>query len=164
VIVAQSGRPAFALRAAFRRRTGRRLRHTLENLAEPGKGFELLAVSGETPRNPTGLIRQVRASVGFLASSSADLSDPDLGFNVDPAVTAARLGAGADGLDTVLTTLDRERKVAQSTRLQRRHLCFDGRGIGSVVGRHGHQEILPPRALECCHRSPGWCRLPSPTR
>ncbi len=94
----------------------KKARHTLENLAEPDQGFELLAVSGRSPRDPTGLVRQVRVTVGFLATPKAALPDPGLGITVDLTTMAARLGTDADGLDAVLTTLDRERKVAQATR------------------------------------------------
>ncbi|MEE8524149.1 MAG: hypothetical protein V3T72_09485 [Thermoanaerobaculia bacterium] len=91
-------------------------RHTLEKLADPGQGFELLAVSGDTPRDPTGLVRQVRATVGFLESPNVNLPESDLGINVDLTTMVTRLGTDADGLDAALTTLARERKVAQVTR------------------------------------------------
>jgi len=133
----------------------KKARHTLENLAESDQGFELLAVTGKTPRDPTGLVRQVRASAAFLASPVADLSDPDLGINVDPAVTAARLGTDADGLETVLITLDRERKVAQKTRQAKNAAiaAYDGtfryvagtlEGLFHLAGMHELAERVRP--------------------
>jgi len=130
-------------------------RHTLENLADPGQGFELLAVSGDTPRDPTGLVRQVRATVGFLEAPKAALPDPGLGVTVDLTAMAAQLGTDADGLDAVLTALDRERKVAQTTRQAKNDAfaAYDGtfrfvastlEGLFHLAGLHELAERVRP--------------------
>ncbi|MCP3959129.1 MAG: hypothetical protein GY719_14865 [bacterium] len=92
-------------------------RHTIETLYGKSQGFELLAVSGETPRDPTGLVNQVRETVEFLHEPKVEVSAPDLdGVQIDLSTIATQLGSGADELDTALVAIDRERKNGQTTR------------------------------------------------
>lgn len=92
-------------------------RHTLETNYGRLQGFEVLAVSGDTPRDPTGLIQQVRQTVEFLRRPKVELPPLDLdGVLIEPGPMATQLGAQADELETVLVDIDRERKNAQTTR------------------------------------------------
>ena len=93
-------------------------RHSLEALFGRERGFEVLAVDGDTPRDPTGLINQVRSTVDFLHDPKIELPDVDLaGIDVDFAPMAIQLATEADDLEAVLTAIDRERKNAESTRM-----------------------------------------------
>ncbi len=92
-------------------------RHGLEGLFGTRQGFPMLAVAGETPRDPRGLVNQVRETVDFLQKPKVELPPLDLdGFQIDLSATATQLKGEADELDQVLAELDRARKDAEVSR------------------------------------------------
>ncbi len=92
-------------------------RHGLEGLFGTRQGFPMLAVAGDTPRDPTGLVHQVRETVDFLRQPKVERPSLDLaGFQIDLVATATQLGGEADELDGVLAHLERARKDADVTR------------------------------------------------
>ena len=92
-------------------------RHTLESLFGRQRGFEVLAVDGDTPRDPTGLINQVRSTSTFLQEPKVEGLTVELaGVSVDLPTMGSQLTSDADDLEGVLTELDRERKKAETTR------------------------------------------------
>ena len=94
-----------------------RVRHGLEGFFGARHGFPMLAVAGDTPRDPVGLVHQVRETVDFLQQPKVELPSLDLdGIQIDLVATAAQLGGEADLLDQVLVELDRARKDAEVTR------------------------------------------------
>ncbi len=94
-----------------------KVRNTFETLYGSHQGFPVLAVSGRTPRSPTGLVAQVRETAAFLAEPKVELPPLDVdGIAVDPPTTAVQLGAGADELDGVLVELNEAQKQADVTR------------------------------------------------
>ncbi len=95
-----------------------KVRRTFETLYGPGRGFPMLAVSGKTPRTPTGLVAQVRETAAFLEKPRVELPPLEVdGIAVDPPTTAVQLAAGADELDGALVELDEAGKRAEVTRL-----------------------------------------------
>ena len=77
----------------------------------------MLAVSGDTPTDPTGLVAQVRETVGFLLEPKVEPPELDLdGVALDPPTMAAQLGSGADELDGVLVEVNKAEKQADVTR------------------------------------------------
>ncbi len=135
-------------------------RHTLESLFGRQRGFEVLAVDGETPRDPTGLINQVRSTVTFLEKPKVKLPSVELaGVAIDLSAMAIQLTAGADDLEAVLSALDRERKNAEATRkakndalaeFDRRYLWI-GRGLETYFHLAGLHE-LAERVRPSTHR------------
>ena len=133
-------------------------RHGLEGLFGTSQGFPMLAVAGETPRDPTGLVHQVRETVDFLLQPKVARPSLDLaGFQIDLEATAAQLGGEADELDGVLTDLDRARKDADVTRQAKNEAIdrFDavflwvGRALESyfhLAGMHELAERVRPSA------------------
>jgi hypothetical protein len=92
-------------------------RHTFETLYGSDQRFAVLAISGDTPDDPTGLVAQVRETVGFLEDPKVATPDLDvLGIEIDPATLATQLTADADVLDGVLDGLNRAQKQADVTR------------------------------------------------
>ncbi len=70
-------------------------RHTLEALFGRQRGFEVLAVDGETPRDPSGLITQVRSTVSFLEEPKVELPSVKLdGVAIDLTAMARQLTTG----------------------------------------------------------------------
>ncbi len=111
-------------------------RHGLESFFGKSLGFEMLAVTGDTPRDPTGLINQVRQTVDFLDLPKVELPSIDLdGIQVDLAPMATQLGDGADELHGVLVDIDRERKNAQTTRKAKNDAIAEFDRIYLWVGR-----------------------------
>ncbi len=94
-----------------------KVRHGLDSFYGKGQGFETLAITGDTPRDPTGLIQQVRQTVDFLDHPRVELPSIDLdGVRIDPKPLAAQLRSGADELEDVLVGIDLARKNAETTR------------------------------------------------
>lgn len=133
-------------------------RHTLESLYGRTRGFEVLAVDGETPRDPSGLIQQVRSTVTFLEEPKVVLPAPDVdGIAVDLPVLAFQLGTGADDLEGVLRAVEEQQKNAQTTRkakndafaeFDRRYLWV-GRALETyfhLAGMHELAERVRPSA------------------
>ena len=92
-------------------------RHTFETLYGTDKRFPVLAVSGDTPADPTGLVSQVRETAGFLAEPKVEPPAFDLdGVALDPPSVAVHLASGADELDGVLVDINEAEKQADVTR------------------------------------------------
>ncbi len=92
-------------------------RHTFETLYGSDRRFEVLGISGETPTDPTGLVAQVRETVGFLEDPKVATPDLDLfGVDLDPPAMAIQLADAADALDLVLTGINEAEKQADVTR------------------------------------------------
>ena len=92
-------------------------RHTLETLFGSDKRFPVLAISGDTPDDPTGLVAQVRETVGFLLDPKVETPEVDLeGIALDPPSMAAQLSSGADDLDRALVGVNEAEKRADVTR------------------------------------------------
>lgn len=125
-------------------------RHTLESLFGRERGFEVLAVDGETPRDPSGLITQVRSTVTFLEEPKVELPSVDLaGVAIDLTAMARQLGSDADDLEDVLAAIERERKNAETTRKAKndaiaefdRHYLWVGRGLETYFHLAGMHEV-----------------------
>ena len=125
-------------------------RHTLETLFGRERGFEMLAVDGETPRDPTGLIHQVRSTVNFMQEPKIELPAVDVaGIDMDPAAMAIQLTDEADELESVLTGIERERKNAETTRMVKneaiaefdRRYLWVGRGLETYFHLAGMHEL-----------------------
>ncbi len=94
-----------------------RVRHGLEGFFGAHQGFPMLAVAGDTPRDPVGIVHQVRETVDFLKQPKVELPTLDLdGIQIDLVATATQLSGEADLLDQLLVELDRARKDAEVTR------------------------------------------------
>ena len=92
-------------------------RHTFETLYGSDRRFAVLAISGDTPTDPTGLVAQVRETVGFLEDPKVATPDLDLlGVDLDPPTLAQQLTADADALDRVLVGIHEAEKQADVTR------------------------------------------------
>ncbi len=135
-------------------------RHTLESLFGRQRGFEVLAVDGETPRDPTGLVHQVRSTVTFLQEPRIELPAVDLaGVAIELPAMAVQLTAGADDLEALLAALDRERKNAETTRKAKndaiaefdRQYLWIGRGLETYFHLAGMHE-LAERVRPSSHR------------
>ncbi len=94
-----------------------KVRHGLESFFGSGQGFPMLAVDGETPRDPMGLVNQVRETVDFLGQPKVAQPTLDVdGVQFDLSAIATQLGGGADELEAVVDELERARKEAEVTR------------------------------------------------
>ncbi len=92
-------------------------RHTFETLYGSEKRFPVLAISGDTPTEPSGLIVQVRDSVNFLEDPKVEPPAHDLpGIELDPPTIAGQLSADADVLDGTLVEVNEAEKQADGTR------------------------------------------------
>ena len=92
-------------------------RHTIETLFGSDKRFPVLAITGDTPDDPTGLVAQVRETVGFLRDPKVKAPELDLdGIALDPPTMADQLATGADELDGVLVDINEAEKQADVTR------------------------------------------------
>ncbi len=92
-------------------------RHGLESFFGARRAFPMLAVDGETPRDPMGLVHQVRETVDFLGQPKIALPTLDLdGVQLDLTAIATQLGDGANELEAVVGELERARKQAQMSR------------------------------------------------
>ncbi len=92
-------------------------RRIFETLHGADRRFPVLAISGDTPSDPTGLVAQVRDTVGFLEVPKVAAPPFDLlGVEIDPPTMATQLLAGADQLDGVLVEVDEAEKQADATR------------------------------------------------
>ncbi len=92
-------------------------RHTYETLFGSDQRFPVLAISGDTPTDPTGLVAQVRDTVGFLVDPKVATPAIDLlGVELDPRTTATQLTADADQLDGALVDVNEAEKQADVTR------------------------------------------------
>jgi len=92
-------------------------RHTYETLFGSDLSFRVLAISGDTPTDPTGLVAQVRDTAGFLADPKVATPALDLlGVDLDPRTTATQLAAGADELEGALVGVNEAEKGAEVTR------------------------------------------------
>lgn len=92
-------------------------RHTFETLYGSEQRFPVLAISGDTPTEPTGLIVQVRDSVSFLEDPTVKAPAHDLpGIALDPPTIAGQLSADADALDSTLVEVNEAEKRADGTR------------------------------------------------
>ncbi len=133
-------------------------RHTLEALFGRQRGFEVLAVDGETARDPSGLITQVRSTVTFLEEPKVELPAVGLdGVAIELAPMGRQLATEADDLEDVLTAIEGERKNAEATRrakndaiaeFDRRYLWI-GRGLETyfhLAGMHDVAERVRPSA------------------
>ncbi len=133
-------------------------RHGLESFYGKNQSFELLAVMGDTPRDPTGLINQVRQTVEFLTQPKVVLPAVDLDrVQLDLLSMAAQLATEADQLEDVLDRIDREHKNAEVTRKAKNDAIesFDriylwvGRALESyfhLAGMHDLAERVRPSA------------------
>ena len=69
-----------------------KVRHGLESFLGAGQGFPILAVDGDTPRDPMGLINQVRETVDFLRDPKVDFPAVDVdGVQLDPPTIGTHL-------------------------------------------------------------------------
>ncbi len=140
-------------------------RHTLETLFGRQRGFEVLAVDGETPRDPSGLITQVRSTVTFLEQPKVELPAVDLdGVAIELTAMARQLTTEADNLEDMLTAIERERKNAETTRkakndaiaeFDRRYLWI-GRGLETyfhLAGMHDVAGRVRPSARRAGRRA-----------
>ncbi len=94
-----------------------RTHRIFETLHGSDRRFPLLAISGDTPSDPTGLVAQVRDSVGFLEEPKVSTPALDLpGFEIDPRTVATELLADADELGGVLVEVNEAEKQADATR------------------------------------------------
>ncbi len=92
-------------------------RHTFETLYGSEKRFPVLAISGDTPTEPSGLIVQVRDSVSFLEDPKVETPAHDMpGIELDPPTIAGQLSADADVLDGTLVEVNEAEKQADGTR------------------------------------------------
>ncbi len=92
-------------------------RRTFETLFGSDKRFPVLAITGDTPDDPTGLVAQVRETVGFLRDPKVQTPEVDLdGVALDPPIMAAQLASGADELAGVLVAGNEAEKQADVTR------------------------------------------------
>ena len=92
-------------------------RHTVETLFGSDKRFPVLAITGDTPDDPTGLVAQVRETVGFFRDPKVETPELDLdGVALDPPTMADQLASGADELDGVLVDINEAEKQADVTR------------------------------------------------
>ncbi len=77
----------------------------------------MLAISGDTPTEPSGLIVQVRDSVNFLEDLKVEPPAHDVpGIELDPPTIAGQLSADADLLDGTLVEVNEAEKQADGTR------------------------------------------------
>lgn len=92
-------------------------RHTVETLFGSDKRFPVLAITGDTPDDPTGLVAQVRETVGFLRDPK--VKTPELGLDgvaLDPPAMADQLASEANELDGALIGINEAEKQADVTR------------------------------------------------
>ncbi len=92
-------------------------RRIFETVYGSSRRFPVLAISGDTPSDPTGLVAQVRDTAGFLHDPTVAAPELDLpGIELDPRAVATRLTADADELDGVLVDVNEAEKQADATR------------------------------------------------
>ncbi len=92
-------------------------RRIFETVYGSSRRFPVLAISGDTPSDPTGLVTQVRDTAGFLQDPRVTAPALDLpGIELDPRAVAARLTADANELDGVLVDINEAEKQADATR------------------------------------------------
>ena len=92
-------------------------RHTLENLYGSTCSFTIVGVAGSTLRDPRGLIKQVRDTVGFLEDPKVELNATVEEVEVDLGRVATRLSSGADQLETAVGNHAEADRQAETTRL-----------------------------------------------
>ncbi len=140
-------------------------RQGLESLYSRG-GFELINVSGDTPRVPERLHEQLGQSIKLLRSPAVDLRQNRVeGFNVDLSVVADDLESRRQELRGSIDRVDAGRKLAEGTLLVKREaieelqrtILWVGRtaeGLFHLAGESGLAERIrsstrrPPRPSE----------------
>lgn len=110
-------------------------RQGLESLYPRG-GFELVNVSGDTPRVPERLHEQLGQSVKLLLTPAVNLRQHKVeGFSVDLSAVAGDLESGRQELRTAIDRLDAGRKLAEGTLLDKREAIDELRRTILWVGR-----------------------------
>ena len=100
-------------------------RHTFETLYGSEQRFPVLAISGDTPTESTGLIVQVRDSVSFLEDPKVETPAHNMpGIELDPPTIAGQLSADADTLDGTLVEVNEAEKRADGTRQAKNEAIF----------------------------------------
>ncbi len=131
-----------------------KVRHSLENIHGGIRGFTVVGVAGSTLRDPSGLVKQVRETVDFLAHPKVALPVVE-GFAVDHPGVAGRLASAADELGGVLTGFAEERKQAEATRLLKNeaiktydraflYIARTVEGLFHIAGLHDAAERVRP--------------------
>ncbi len=130
------------------------VRHSLENLYGGVRGFTVIGVTGQTLRDPAGLLKQVRETVDFLGSPKVALPVVE-GFNIDHSRVSERLASDAEELEGVLTDHAEARKEAEATRLSKNdaitaydqtflHVARTVGGLFHIAGLHDAAERVRP--------------------
>ena len=134
------------------------VRHTIESVFGPGRGFALANVSGTTPEGPDRLVQQAAQTIGFLRDPAVETPAHGLGgVRVDLAQLADDLETPLLALRATLADLARVRKEAQGTLAVKRNAIeeFDGvfgwvsRALESLfhlAGQHALAERIRPTA------------------
>ena len=96
------------------------VRRTLAGLYGPDRGFEIAAVSGDTPRRLTALVDQVDQTAKLLRNPEVDL--PRLavdGIDINLESMVGRLESGMEEIRQVRARFERARKAAGETLILR---------------------------------------------
>lgn len=130
-------------------------RHTLENLFGSVRGFTVVGVAGDTLRDPQGLVKQVRDTVGFLEEPKVELSTAVVGVQADFPTVAENLAQGADRLEEALTEHAEADKDAETTRQTKNeaiesydrtflHVAQTTEGLFNLAGLHDLAKRVRP--------------------